>query len=58
MEITHYLLHNKQEVFLLMFMVIYKKETEAEDTVAMTTVNEREITARCHRTQIVVERKT
>jgi hypothetical protein len=44
--------------FLLMFIIIYKKLVEAQNTMKMATANEREVIARCHRTQIIAERKT
>jgi len=39
-------------------MIIYKKAVEAENTTTMTTADERKIIAGCHRTQIIIERKT
>ena len=56
--IMDYFFHNKREVFLLMFMIVYKKMVETENTTTMTTANKRKVSTRCHRTEIIVERKT
>ena len=53
---TGYLFQNK-EVFILIFIIIHKKVVEVANTMTVTTANEREVTARCHRTQIIVKRK-
>jgi hypothetical protein len=44
--------------FLVMFMTIYEKVVEAENMMIIATTNERKVTARCYRTQIIIEQNT